>query len=1226
VDTLVGHSFGQLSALCVGDSISLEDAIRFVSGRARLIRDSWGPERGFMLSVEGDGGEVKNTVELVNLESDFRTDIACYNGPRSFVVAGDTASIEKVEEALQLFKLTRLKNTHAYHSYVADNILQDLRKLAETIKIQPPRIHVETCSRNGNWSQFTAEELVQHTRQPVYFAEAINRIVTRLPDAVWLEAGSASPIIAMARRTIGRSSRSDTFIPTDLGGADAATNLSNATGQLWRAGSAAKFWLFHQSCSQRYKNVNLPPYQFEETSHWIDYKSKSEPSPDTFSHNSSSTKPSLIRRVNGGAKEEELFLVDTSNAVFDLAGRGHAVAGQSLCPASMYIELAVRCAMMIPENSAGTVPHIEALTMSAPLGLGGDAAVFLRVRKTALDTWGFTVISQPQNKSMEDEVEHAKGLIKLLPAGDIVADSRLELLKKFARSSRADRVLSSASSTGISGSMVYKFFSDVVEYATYYRGVKSLLALENEVVGIVNVPTNQAFSMNHVICDPISLDNFLQVAGIHVNCLSNRKDAEVFMCTAVDEVIFSASFMTNRSSTRSWTVYSEYETVSKGNIMNDIFVYDSKSKELVLAIMGANFRSVLFKSLLRTLSRLNITTPILRNITSDPESDNMEDSGYQTSQETPPEYEDQFVSRPPKIDQLVSERAEKISDNLTQLVLEMFSSIMEIPVEEIKPTSKLDDLGVDSLLVTEVLSEIQKRFKVSVTQAQFMECVDVLSLCRHIKPEDVTQTGIPGIDEFRENHKASNKLPDAYADKTDDGVSFETPAEGNLTIMGQKCFAEAKPSYDEHADITGFANFCTEAFLPQSALVLQYVVEAFASLGCSLQDIKCGDELQLLQYDPKHNKLIPQLYRILEGAKLVREGNDGRFVRTLTPVPTIPASTLHSEMLKNFPKHASETKLLATTATRLADCLSGRVDPIGLMFGNATARALLEDVYTNAPMFKTGTLLLAQYLSSIIEARKDSRELRILELGAGTGGTTKHLVEKLTGLETKQNFTYTFTDLSASLVAAARRKFSKFPFMRYAVLNVEEDPKLQFLSQFDIVISTNCIHATKDLVQSTTNIRKMLRPDGVLCLVELTQNLFWFDLVFGLLEGWWLFNDGRKHALADERRWEACLHTAGFEWIDWSDSASQESDILRVITASPFRLPSLDANKADEASGDKFPLRETVVFKEVDGLQLHADLYYPTEIVDHHKSLPVGKHELALARPSPDPAIKLTPR
>jgi hypothetical protein len=53
--------------------------------------------------------------------------------------------------------------------------------------------------------------------------------------------------------------------------------------------------------------------------------------------------------------------------------------------------------------------------------------------------------------------------------------------------------------------------------------------------------------------------------------------------------------------------------------------------------------------------------------------------------------------------------------------------------------------------------------------------------------------------------------------------------------------------------------------------------------------------------------------------------------------------------------------------------------------------------------------------------------------------------------------------------------------------------------------------------------------------------------VFGLLEGWWLFEDGRQHVLASEDLWKQTLLQAGFQHVDWSDDASEEADQYRVI-------------------------------------------------------------------------------
>lgn len=1309
VDTVVGHSFGQLTALCIAGCISLKDVFFFVSSRARLVRDSWGLERGTMLSVECDKEELEAVVCLVNLTNGLHLDVACYNGPRSFVLAGDEPSIEKAEMECRSFKTTRLRNSHAYHSHLTNGILDPLAGVAKTITIRPPRIRIETCSAGRAWSEFTAGNFVQHTREPVHFADAIERIASYLPSAIWLEAGSSSPVISMTRRIIAsKPGRTDIFLPVEIGDADAATHLAKIACQLWIAGSVTQHWLFHNSSRHQYTKLNLPPYQFDKSSHWVQYKPRSGPKVKKTSN--------LVNILVDDIElaGEHLFAVDTANAEFELAARGHAVAGQSLCPASMYIELAARCVMDLQRtNDTGTrhiLPYVEGLTMSAPLGLGKGTAVFLRLKETRPTTWEFAVVSRYTSSGVttriaQGEIEHARGRISSVGGSEAQTQRLLKLLQR----SSVYHSRNSASVAGVSGSMVYKLFSDVVEYASYYRGVQSVSACGTEAIGLVSTSTDKTSSFNASICDFISLDNFLQVAGIHVNCLSPRDNDQVFICTAVEEIIFSSSFMTNRDS-RSWTVYTRYEPKSLVEVTNNIMVCDSLSGDLVLAIMGARFKSIPFKSVARSLAKLN-KGPTNSNTTAKLHSDDSEDlhdSAYQTGPPSPsgdwlePEVSMQtskslMREMVPKLHspQTISiepqqESQPNTSSDLSLLLCSMFSAILEVPIQEIKPTATLDDLGIDSLLVTEVLSEIKTRFSVSLDQVQLMTCPNVASVAsliqgsrtppKHQGPIEATHKSKDHLingDKLTNGHNPTNgnRLTNGHSatDRTDhtkadddiftgyslsnggaytnghmfiDSYPSEAPGEkskqvfanhhedrqpqeknANLAVACCDCFVDMNASYDQRAALTGFAGFCGNAFSLQSKLVVQYVVEAFVSLGCPLRALNSGDEAPAIRFEARHKKLIPQLYKILRDADLVTEGAGGQFLRTKKPISTIPTSALLEEMLEIFPKHASETRLLHTTAHRLADCLSGVADPLALLFRDAKARTLLEDVYTNAPMFKTGTLVLAQYLLKVLTRVGASREIKILELGAGTGGTSKQLIETLAAPGLRYKFSYTFSDLSSSLVLAARRKFSKWPFMHYTVLDIENEPDSQLMGAYDIIISTNCIHATKSLVQSCTNIRKMLRADGVLCLVELTRNLYWFDLVFGLLEGWWLFNDGREHALADEQRWKRCLLASGFEWIDWTSSSAAESDILRVITASPYCSAPLDKDvglsrdgvSQRNGSSDHNTLRETVTFKELDGLSLLADIYYPSKVVEPKEKLPVGQshHHSPLLQQAP---------
>ncbi|KAJ6133404.1 hypothetical protein N7471_008619 [Penicillium samsonianum] len=1159
VDTLVGHSFGQLAALCVAESISLKDAFQLVAGRARLIRDKWGPDRGVMLMIECDVVELNRILTQVNSSPGHRVEVACYNGPRSFVLAGDASSVDHLQQECSSFKTVPLRNTHAYHSHMADGILNDLRVIAASITIRPPRIHVETCSPDASWTTFTADELVQHTRQPVYFQDAVERIAVRLPSAVWLEAGSATPIIGLVRRILSPSRAPHVFIPMELGTSDAREALASVVCQLWKFGAAAEFWPFHEDKSSL-PCINLPPYQFEQTRHWIDYK------PSLCSPQPSQLQSSLVSLIHpAGADGTCLFSVDTSNPIFDLATRGHAVVGQSLCPASMYIELAIQSAVLLSKglDTTQSSPHIEGLTISSPLGLEAD--LYLRLTVVRPGSWDFRIFS----KSL-DQKEHGTGRVTMSGPNDMAAGLRLKLLQKIAPPSSLTRILDCPDRTTVGGSIVYQLFQDVVHYAPYYRGVKSVSAMGNEAVGFIDVPQEfPTFLDEATICHPIDLDNFLQVAGIHVNCLSLRRDDEVFMCTAVDEVILGPCFPGPKADRREWTAYTHYEAVDGGGLTNNIFVYDAQLS-LVAVIVGAAFRSVPLKSLARALTRLN--QPVSDGI--DHGEDDIKpqpDSAYQS-----PSLAEQMPVHP-AVQKKTStvERFQTASTTTTlQKLRGLLASIIEIPLDDVQPSSTIQVLGIDSLLVSEVLWEIQKLFDMRISQAQFQQCADVLSLSQLIQPSSLPSPVI-----------LTNDLPKPPPTLTPDEA---TPVELdiNLAVLSQKCFSEVKPYYDSHAGATGFAGFYQQVFPDQSQLVVRYILDAFASLGCDLEAMAVGCDVSIIPHIESQRKVVPQLYRILEDARLIDRAKDGRMQRSETPVPTKPAASLHAVLLDRFPKHASETKLLCTTGSQLADCLSGASDPISLIFRDASTRGLLEDVYTNAPMFKTGTLLLAQYLASVVSRLEDGQEIRILELGAGTGGTTKGLVSALAPFG---SFTYTFTDISSSLVAAARRKFTQ-PFMRFAVLDIEKAPASEMLGAYDIVLSTNCIHATRDLVQSTTHIRQMLQPDGVLCLVELTRNLFWFDLVFGLLEGWWLFNDGREHALADESRWKRCLRDAGFTWVDWSDSPSGESDLVRVITASPSKTMG----------------KETVVFKQIDGLDLEADIHYPVRVADLNMPLPVA--------------------
>ncbi|GAW20426.1 hypothetical protein ANO14919_099320 [Xylariales sp. No.14919] len=155
-----------------------------------LLRRHLGHTILFLDCSENDARAIVNGVTK-RTNSGLLVDIACYNGPRSFVLAGNALSITKAEAESnnRSIKVTKLSNSHAYYSHLVDGILEDLATLAGSISVRPPMMRVETCTRDQSWTSFTGEEIVKHTQEPVRFSNVAERIAACLPYAVWLEAG-----------------------------------------------------------------------------------------------------------------------------------------------------------------------------------------------------------------------------------------------------------------------------------------------------------------------------------------------------------------------------------------------------------------------------------------------------------------------------------------------------------------------------------------------------------------------------------------------------------------------------------------------------------------------------------------------------------------------------------------------------------------------------------------------------------------------------------------------------------------------------------------------------------------------------------------------------------------------------------------------------------------------------------------------------------------------------
>ncbi len=227
--------------------------------------------------------------------------------------------------------------------------------------------------------------------------------------------------------------------------------------------------------------------------------------------------------------------------------------------------------------------------------------------------------------------------------------------------------------------------------------------------------------------------------------------------------------------------------------------------------------------------------------------------------------------------------------------------------------------------------------------------------------------------------------------------------------------------------------------------------------------------------------------------------------------------------------YASVCDLVERCGMALADVVTGRRGAPEVLF-SGDGIAAMTTFYRDAPSCRLFNTLTADAVAAALATFPVGRDLRVLEIGAGTGAATREVLPRLT----KGQTAYTFTDISPLFLGLAREDLGTPAFLRYATLDIERDPATQGFEpgSVDLIIASNVVHATTDVARTLRHMTSLLAPGGALVLQEITRRPCWLDLVFGITDGWWAFTDEARrpaHALLDVSGWQHALAEAGFE-------------------------------------------------------------------------------------------------
>ncbi|CAL8112503.1 unnamed protein product [Orchesella dallaii] len=262
--------------------------------------------------------------------------------------------------------------------------------------------------------------------------------------------------------------------------------------------------------------------------------------------------------------------------------------------------------------------------------------------------------------------------------------------------------------------------------------------------------------------------------------------------------------------------------------------------------------------------------------------------------------------------------------------------------------------------------------------------------------------------------------------------------------------------------------------------------------------------------------------------------------------PGLISNVLHlgdklKEVVSTEETSRCDYRLISEIGKRLAEIFGGKVDPLGLvLFPEDHTKPTAEGIYD---FYSPELIHVGQGVNNVltksfpaIKADSVSNYLRILEVGGGTGVSTRAILDCIVpALEEQElNMEYVFTDISSAFFTPAKKSLEKYlNYVTFHKLDIERDPFSQGFcpEYFDVIVCAEVLHATRDIRDAVKHLKQLIKPCGSIQITETVQDDPILMFIFGLLDGYWRFTDfdlRAKSPILSASKWRKVLEVAGF--------------------------------------------------------------------------------------------------
>lgn len=311
---VIGHSIGEYTAACVAKVFSLEDGLKLVAERARLMQAL--PQNGQMVAVFANETMVSEVVQLHAQD----VSIAAINGPQSVVISGKHEAVETIIANLQAerIKTKPLTVSHAFHSPLIEPMLKDFDRVTREMTFFSPQIHLisNVSGQLATGEIATPEYWRQHTRRPVRFAAGMETLFKQGYE-VFLEIGPKPILLGLGRQIYSQfashpepaegynlhSASSIQFLPSLRQGRPDWQQILQSLAELYVHGVPVDWAGFDRDYPRR--RIPLPTYPFQRQRYWVKATTPWQKEAVSLLREDSQNQPSQIRDESGLAAKKD---------------------------------------------------------------------------------------------------------------------------------------------------------------------------------------------------------------------------------------------------------------------------------------------------------------------------------------------------------------------------------------------------------------------------------------------------------------------------------------------------------------------------------------------------------------------------------------------------------------------------------------------------------------------------------------------------------------------------------------------------------------------------------------------------------------------------------------------------------------------------------------------------------------------------------------------------------